>query len=377
MRPAFSFKQKGKRMTATLNPPQADSITLYFREGSSDKVYQCSIEPSGELFAVNFAYGRRGSTMQTGTKTSTPVDYETAKGIYDKLVREKTAKGYTPGEDGTPYKQTGNEGRATEIRPQLLNPVDEDEVNRFIKDPAWGMQEKKDGRRILVQKHGAAIHGINKKGLLVGLPSPIVVQTAKLDIDVIIDGEMVGDVHYAFDLLQLGDASLVARPYKERLALLSELLDVPFITIIEMVQTAFAPAEKAILYNRLKRDRKEGVVFKRLDAPYTPNRPASGGSQLKYKFCATLSAVVARVNAQRSVEVRLLNREGWVPAGNVTIPPNQPVPKVGAVVEVKYLYAVEGSGCLYQPVYLGVRTDVEKHECVTSQLKFKGEENAV
>jgi len=47
--------------------------------------------------------------------------------------------------------------------------------------------------------------------------------------------------------------------------------------------------------------RKEGVVFKRLDAPYTPGRPGSGGTQLKHKFCATLSAVVARVNAQRSV----------------------------------------------------------------------------
>ena len=49
-------------MTATLNPPAADSITLYFQEGSSDKVYQCSIEPSGELFVVNFTYGRRGAT---------------------------------------------------------------------------------------------------------------------------------------------------------------------------------------------------------------------------------------------------------------------------------------------------------------------------
>jgi len=48
-----------------MNPPAAASITLYYREGSSDKVYQCSIEPSGELFVVNFAHGRRGSTMNT------------------------------------------------------------------------------------------------------------------------------------------------------------------------------------------------------------------------------------------------------------------------------------------------------------------------
>jgi bifunctional non-homologous end joining protein LigD len=356
-----------------MNPPE--SITLYYREGSSDKVYQCRIEPSGELFVVNFAYGRRGSTMNTGTKTSSPVDYELAKRIYDKLVREKTAKGYTPGEDGTPYQNTAKQDRVTNILPQLLNSIEEEEVQRLIKDPAWCMQEKKDGRRILLQKQGATIHGINKKGLLVGLPSPIVVQLAKFSSDIVIDGEMVGDVHYAFDLLQHGGDSLVTRPYKERLALLAEVLDVPFVTMIELVETAFAPAEKGILHNRLKQERREGVVFKLLDAPYTPGRPNSGGSQLKYKFVATLSAVVSKVNQQRSVEVRLLNGKGWIPCGNVTIPPNQPVPIVGAVIEVRYLYAFKESNTLYQPVYLGVRTDVEQHECVVSQLKFKPEED--
>lgn len=360
-------------MNTTINPPE--SITLYYREGSSDKVYQASIEPAGDLFVVNFAYGRRGSTMNTGTKTSSPVDYDAAKKIYDKLVREKTAKGYTPGEDGTPYQHTANQDRATEIRPQLLNPIEEEEVQRLLKDPAWCEQEKKDGRRILLQKHGAAIHGINKKGLLVGLPSPIVFQVHKFSSDVIIDGEMVGDVLYAFDLLQLGGDSLVTRPYIERLALLTELLSPSFITMIEVVYTACAPAKKAILYNRLKQERREGVVLKRLDAPYVPGKPNTGGTQLKHKFVATLSAVVAKLNAQRSVEVRLLNGEGWISVGNVTIPPNQPVPKAGAVIEIRYLYAFKESNTLYQPVYLGVRTDVEQHECVVSQLKFKGEED--
>jgi len=364
-------------MTATASPPAAaESITLYYREGSSDKVYQCAIEPKGDdLFVVNFAYGRRGTTLSTGTKTSTPVDYDTAKKTFDKLVREKTAKGYTPGEDGTPYQQTGNEGRVTDIRPQLLNAVDESEVARLIRDPAWCMQEKKDGKRTLLQRRGVAIHGINKKGLLVGLPSPVVHHAGHFSGDVLIDGECIGDVLYAFDLLELDGRSLRAYPYKERLALLTELLDDPTFSHLELVQTALAPAEKAILYKRLQAEKREGIVLKRLDAPYTPGRPASGGSQLKHKFVATLSAVVAKINAQRSVELRLLNGQGWVSAGNVTIPANQPVPKVGAVAEIRYLYAMPGSGSLYQPVYLGVRTDVEPHECVVSQLKFKAGED--
>ena len=57
---------------------QLENITLYYREGSSDKVYQCQIEAAGERFVVNFAYGRRGSTLNTGTKTNVPVEYADA-----------------------------------------------------------------------------------------------------------------------------------------------------------------------------------------------------------------------------------------------------------------------------------------------------------
>src|ERR1039457_1060460 len=98
-----------------------ERVALYYREGSSDKVYQSAIEPDGDQFVVNFAYGRRGSTLTTGTKTSSPVDYDTAKKIYTKLVNEKKAKGYTEGESGTPY--THSEKQSSGILPQLLNQI--------------------------------------------------------------------------------------------------------------------------------------------------------------------------------------------------------------------------------------------------------------
>jgi bifunctional non-homologous end joining protein LigD len=44
------------------------SVSLYYREGSSDKEYHASIEPAGPRFVVNFAYGRRGSTLNTGNR---------------------------------------------------------------------------------------------------------------------------------------------------------------------------------------------------------------------------------------------------------------------------------------------------------------------
>ena len=96
-----------------------ESQTLYFRDGSSDKVYQAAIEAKDDGFVVNFAFGRRGATLQTGTKTASPVTLAAAKKIYDKLINEKKAKGYTPGAEGTPYIHTDKEQRATGLHCQL------------------------------------------------------------------------------------------------------------------------------------------------------------------------------------------------------------------------------------------------------------------
>ncbi|HXR46703.1 MAG TPA: WGR domain-containing protein [Candidatus Limnocylindrales bacterium] len=350
-----------------------DRVTLYYREGSSDKVYQAAIEPAGELFLVNFAYGRRGSTLSTGTKTSSPVDYDSAKKIFAKLVSGKKAKGYTEGEDGTPYQHSDKQSSG--ILPQLLNPIEEAKVERLLSDDDYCAQEKFDGRHILVRKQAAQIEGINKKGLVVGLPETLFQVINRYGADVVLDGESIGDTYHAFDLLVLDGVDIRAWPYRERLAALMNLLSGVQQTVIRFVDTAFTTEQKRTLLDRLRRDRKEGIVFKRLDAPYTPGRPNSGGSQLKHKFCATLSAVVAKVNRQRSVKLKLRNSAGWQTCGNVTIPANHDIPKAGMVVEVRYLYAFKASGVLYQPVYLGPRDDVEPAECRVSQLKYKAEES--
>jgi bifunctional non-homologous end joining protein LigD len=84
---------------------------------------------------------------------------------------------------------------------------------------------------------------------------------------------------------------------------------------------------------------------------------------------ATLSAIVAGINAKRSAELRLLNSQGWNVVGNVTIPRNQPVPAVGAVVEVQHCL-IGPSEALNQPRYLWQRRDIEQHECIMAQLTY-------
>ncbi|MCG3148188.1 MAG: DNA ligase [Verrucomicrobiae bacterium] len=348
-----------------------ESTTLYYREGSSDKVYQATIEEAKGGFVVNFAFGRRGNTLSTGTKTAMPVPLTKAKSVFDKLVQSKLAKGYTPGEAGTPYTHTSNADRDTGVRPQLCNPIENDEATaELLTDNEYWMEEKLDGKRVLVRKDAQGIVGINRQGLLVALPEPVAKAAAAYDERFILDGECIGDTLHVFDLLALGGESLLTRPLRVRRNKLEQLLliDDPHLVIVESFRTTIAKSQQ---YVTLRKGQMEGVVFKHPDAPYAPGRPASGGTWLKFKFTTTGSFIVCRVNAdRRSVGLEVRDGRRGIEIGNVTIPVNAAVPKPGAIVEIRYLYAFKG-GSLYQPVYLGQRDDLTPNDCTVRQLKFK------
>ena len=363
----------------TATKPMKEQISLYYRQGSSDKVYHANLDPKGDGWIVNFAFGRRGSTLQTGTKTSEPLAYDKAKKIYDKIVAEKMAKGYTPAAGGTPYVGTENAGKVSGLLPQLLNMIGDAELELLLNDSEHCGQEKFDGRHIMVRKNNA-VEGANKKGLLIALPLPIQKALEAFIGIFVIDGEAIGDRLYVFDLLEIDGKNLRPRSYKDRyLELMNLVARSPGSGgAILLVETAWTPKEKRQMFENLKKKRREGIVFKLVSAPVIVGRPSRGGSQLKYKFYATASVVITKVNAQRSVAVSVYDNSGGVSlpvaAGNVTIPANQPVPKVGQVLEVRYLYAYKG-GSLFQPTSFGVRDDVDPLECVIGQLKYKAGDN--
>lgn len=347
-----------------------ESITLYYEAGSSDKVYRAELQEQNGGWTVHFAYGRRGTTLTAGSKTSKPIEYNEAKRIYDRLIQGKVAKGYSPAEGSMPVPPVEKEHSG--IHCQLLNSVEESDLERFINDAAYWLQEKHDGRRLLIQKKGEVITGINRLGFTVGVPLPLEEAARAFPQDFLIDGESIGDVLHAFDLLSLNGKDVRHQGYAERSLLLVNLLASSHQQCFWLVQTAFLPLQKRAMLEEAQAENKEGVVFKRLDAPYTAGRPATGGSQFKFKFCASASCIVGKINAKRSVRLEMLDGDRLVSVGNVTIPVNQPIPVVGAVVECRYLYAFPG-GCLFQPVYLGRREDIPFSECVVSQLKFKPE----
>ena len=70
------------------------SIELFFQEGTSDKVYLARIvETEPGKHDVEVEWGRRGGGLNKGKK-AVGVALAAAEKTYDKLVREKTGKGY-------------------------------------------------------------------------------------------------------------------------------------------------------------------------------------------------------------------------------------------------------------------------------------------
>ena len=349
------------------------SKSLHYREGNSDKVYHAAVEPKGDGYIVTFAYGRRGNTLNTGIKADVPLPLATAIKVFEKLVASKVAKGYLPdGEAAKPYQQTGDEGLDSGIRCQLLNPIEKDELSRLLTGRTHCLQEKHDGRRLMVRKQGDTITGINRRGLVVAIPDAIREAVEHIPYDVLIDGEAVGDTLHAFDLLEVKGNDFRHRRYIDRFAGLIMVIP-PNLPALRRVSTSIDPNDKIEIYEELLSTNREGVVFKEVDAPYSPGRPNSGGPQLKFKFVECASFVVTGINAKRSVTLGLYDGDKLVPAGNVTIPPNHQVPGVGEVCETRYLYALKQSGSIYQPVYLGPRTDIPATDCTVDQLKFKPE----
>jgi bifunctional non-homologous end joining protein LigD len=349
---------------------QLPSTELGFREGSSDKVYRACVERSGDGFVVNFAYGRRGATLNTGTKTQQPVPYAEALSVYEKLVASKTGKGYKPVAGAQPSTGVGTtvtdrEQRDTGLRPQLLNPIDNSDVTAYLTDDRWCAQEKFDGKRMLLRKSGNALIGVNRDGLSVGFPQVYATALAAVPGDFVIDGESVGETFYAFDLLESEDVCLRHMPYRIRLVSLQALFGRIGGSIV--VAETVCGNDKRRFLEQLRAAKKEGIVLKDLGAPWTAGRPASGGTALKCKFWATCSCVVLKVNARRSVELELGGRS----VGNVSIPPNHEIPVAGQIVEIRYLYVTGLGGSLYQPIYLGVRDDVRIEDCTFERQRIK------
>jgi len=348
-------------------------VALFFKQGSSDKEYHVHLVKSGSGYLVKIEYGRRGSSLTASQKTPVPVDLDKATEIFEAQVHSKLLKGYTKATGQAPYVGGDKENKITGILPQLLNNIEKEELDGLFDDSSWCMQEKKDGKRMLFRRSGEVLEAINRKGLLVGFPQAIQDRFSCIEGDFLVDGELIGEVVWLFDILERQGTNLRAKGYVERHAVLLGAFGEfdKNESAVQLIYTTFGATSKRKAFKALEKKGVEGVVFKRISAPYSAGRPNSGGDQRKFKFKQTATVQVSNHNekGKRSVYIQCLEGKELVDVGKVTVLPNFPMPEVGTLVEIEYLYR-HIHGALYQPVYLGERTDLDYPDQV-STLKVK------
>lgn len=91
-----------------------ENISLYYRDPYSDKEYHLSLEgPSqnGTFYgwSVKAKHGPRGGTLTHVDRTrGVATTYTKAKNLYDRIVKEKTAKGYKKPPNGLNWHEVAD-----------------------------------------------------------------------------------------------------------------------------------------------------------------------------------------------------------------------------------------------------------------------------
>ncbi|WP_371436326.1 hypothetical protein [Polaromonas sp.] len=348
------------------------SVTLYKTEGSADKVYGLSIEEAEDtagLYLLMYMNGRRGSTMRKNRKLEMPVTLDVATAEFNKVEKAKMKDGYTPAQSGQVYTSTPDAGRVSGVRPMLPADLPKGHQAHALKtllaNPDMGMQEKIYGenRGLSITQEG--VKGINKNGLYTDIPACWSEQLTGM-APAVLFGEQVGDVFHAFDMIEMNGVNHRATPYISRHALLEQKLLGLNSPNIRLVHMTVGSHQKSARLKEIDAANGEGVVFKRLDAPFEAGK---NSNSYRHKFREGMTCFVLACNVQRSVAVGATDPATgkMVSLGNVTIPANHQVPKVNDLVEVAYLYRHEDGG-LMEPTYEGPRSDVSPETVTIAQI---------
>jgi bifunctional non-homologous end joining protein LigD len=363
---------------------QTERAELFFQQGSSDKVYHLQLEGAQEQWSVQAHWGRRGSALQSDVKVS-GTRYEEAKRVYDRILREKTGKGYQIAQATT----NGNAAIAVGLPtakehsghiPELLTPIDEPEALRLVQDASWWFQQKFDGRRLAVQKSDGKYSGINKLGQVIPIDSRLAESLDRVQAQgFLADGEITDSRFYIWDLLSVNDSDLRIQPYEIRYVHLTQHFR-GVSDVLRVCETAMTTKAKRGFVQKMHSANAEGFVCKNRNAMYAGGR---AGQHFKCKFVVTASFIVGpkpekKANdGHRSIAVYLLDDTRQRFMGTVGVPDRYRLPTEGEIVEVQYLYCHPGSdGKLIQAKYFGkLRDDIEIAECSVSQLKVKANDS--
>lgn len=263
------------------------------------------------------------------------------------------------------------------MRPMLAQLMPEHTTaSVYLNNPAWTLEQKLDGQRLLIEVEDREAKGYNRKGDPVKIPDNI---AANFDQKAfagkwVFDGEILGTTYFVFDCIEAVDLITPDSPHRERFDFLKDLVERWNPTNIALIPHAEGPA-KAGFFAACQVNQVEGVVFKMKIGKYRPGKRTI--ENLKCKFTTTADVIVTELNrdgSKQGVSTAIIHNGNKVDAGGCKIPKDAiGLVKENDVIEVKYLYA-SNDHKLVQPIWVCLRTDKHPAECTTDQLKYTNKE---
>lgn len=221
---------------------------------------------------------------------------------------------------------------------QLLTDCESPE-HLFV-SPLWACEEKMDGDWRQITKDAQGVRGLTREGNPAALSAETVALAMLCPFDFIIEGEqMPGGRFVAFDIVALMGKVCADKENAARREILCQTWPG------EVVKRVIGEQAKRDLCDEIRARGGEGIVFKRVDAPYRVGRTPFCQ---RYKNYETEVFTVGKVEiAKCSFEVL---RDG-VSFGKVPCASFNRLPKSGDTVRVKY-ERVTDKGKLLRAVYV-------------------------
>lgn len=263
---------------------------------------------------------------------------------------------------------------------QLLTAIDDGErAAAILLDPNYAVQQKFDGKRIILHVDRTTVTAHNRDGITCEV-SPEIVRDAKAFFPlapITLDGEWIREVKsfQTFDILALGGTDTRPLPFKTRQVHLQTIFHSTAVRSLQLARTEYQQQEKVSLLQRIHDANLEGIVLKHIDSPYKTDRQRD---QFKYKFTAVSSFVITKLNEKQSVAIGLYDHEGkLIPCGDVKIRNSRFKLTEGMIIDVRYMHAFPKSNLVYQPRMTAIRDDLQAEACLLSQLRYKGTKTTI
>ncbi len=246
----------------------------------------------------------------------------------------------------------------------------EDTLAYLVAEHNYIMQEKIDGRRLIVGVTEAGVVGYNKTYDMQTLPKWLMEDLEMLTGGPwVFDGEITDGAYYVFDISATPRGELQKTDFKTRSALLHSLVEAWEPSRVKTLATWDDPVSKLGHFLALRIRDAEGVVFK------TGRMMSDSSVTYKHKFYKSVDCVVTqqRVNGKRTCEIGLMDKIAAGPIyaniGKVKVEYDiqDKMSTIDQVIEVRYRQ-VSMTGKLIEPVFMRLRDDKKAYACTTDQL---------